>query len=429
MSDSAPHFLVICVGTAGDIHPFLSIAQSLQALGRRVTVITNGYHATRLVDMGLTIVGMGSDEDFLRVIRQPELWDEKKGFATLLARYGEQLQQLETAIRAVVDAAPTIAIVHPIVVPGAAIAREQGLIGSIVSCYLAPSTLRTFHNPMRLGSTRIPDWFPMRWRRGMWRYVERKFIDPLGLGQLNAHRRALQLPPVGTSFLGHLESATDLTVALFPSWFGPTMPDWPQPLLTSDFPLFDAAASDRFSPELETFLAAGDAPLVFTPGTGHLHAKTFFDSALEASTNLGRRAIFLTRERAQIPASLPASVLWQPYVPLAALLPKAAALIHHGGIGTTAEALRAGVPQLVTPFGWDQHDNGARLKALGVGAVIRARRLRPRGLERELRTLLESDAVRAHCARLAVHFKVPLDAKALCGEIERRLDSRDRRPV
>jgi rhamnosyltransferase subunit B len=221
------------------------------------------------------------------------------------------------------------------------------------------------------------------------------------------------------SFLPHIAEAPDLSVTLFPSWFAPAVPDWPHPLVEGDFQLFEVATPEGFTQELSAFLAAGEKPLVFTPGTGNLHAADFFACALSAVHRLGRRAIFLTKERAQIPANLPASVLWQPYAPLSALLAHAAVLIHHGGIGTTAEALRCGTPQLVAPFAWDQFDNGARVTSLGVGMVIPATRLRPRKLARSLQHLCTSEAVRAQCALLASRFTPPHDPLALCREVER----------
>lgn len=152
------------------------------------------------------------------------------------------------------------------------------------------------------------------------------------------------------------------------------MPDWPQPLLTADFQMFDAAPPDSLSSESLEFLAAGDKPLVFTPGTGNVHASAFFACALVAVTSLGERAIFLTNKM-QIPADLPPTVLWQPYVPLSGLLPRTKALVHHGGVGTIAEALRAGVPQLVNVFpALDQFDNGSRVAELGVGLFVPMRR-------------------------------------------------------
>jgi rhamnosyltransferase subunit B len=194
-------------------------------------------------------------------------------------------------------------------------------------------------------------------------------------------------------------------------------------LIEGNFQLFEAATHDGFTEDLSAFLAAGERPLVFTPGTGNLHAAEFFACALAAINRLGRRAIFLTKERAQIPVSLPESVLWQPYVPLFALLPHAAALVHHGGIGTTAEALRSGTPQLIAPFAWDQFDNGARIALLGVGMVIPAKRLRPRKLARSLQNLYTSETIRAQCLLLASRFIPAHDPSALCREVERLLQA------
>ncbi|MDH4418260.1 MAG: glycosyltransferase [Acidovorax sp.] len=124
------------------------------------------------------------------------------------------------------------------------------------------------------------------------------------------------------------------------------------------------------------------------------------------------------KERTQIPAHLPESVLWQPYVPLSALLPHTAALVHHGGIGTTAEALRSGTPQLITPFAWDQFDNGARIASLGAGMVTPATRLRSRKLAHSLQILTTSDTIRARCSQLAIRFMPPHEPTTLCQEVE-----------
>lgn len=129
---------------------------------------------------------------------------------------------------------------------------------------------------------------------------------------------------------------------------------------------------------------------------------------------LGRRAIFLTHHRAQVPEPLPDSVLWVAYAPLQGLLPHCAALIHHGGIGTTAEALRAGVPQLVVPFAHDQFDNGERVKALGVGSTLPAARLRVGNLRRRLEGLLASDDVQAQCRAAAARLAENRGAGAVC---------------
>lgn len=416
--ETTPEYVVVTIGSAGDIHPLLHIARALQGFGRSVTFVTHIHHADLVQRAGLPFIGIGSEADYLRLVANPNLWDPKKAFAALMANYRELLDQIDQAIRSVRVHGPVIALAHPFAVPAAAISRERGSITAIVAMYLAPSNMRSCHDPLTIGPTAVPAWVPMSWRRALWRFVEKGWIDPAAVSHINAAREPHRLPPV-RSLLTHIADAPDLSVTLFPPWFAPAVPDWPRPLIEGDFPLFDAAAKDGFSAELSAFLAAGDKPVVFTPGTANIHAADFFARALAAVDSLGRRAIFLTRERAQVPAQLPPSVLWQPYVPLSALLPRAAALVHHGGIGTTAEALRAGIPQLVTPFAWDQFDNGARVTALGAGVVMPAARLRPRKLARRLEALLTSDAVGARCAHLAARFTAAHDPAALCREIER----------
>ena len=418
MSETTPHYLVITVGTTGDIHPFIRIASALQTLGRKVTFITHSYYENVVCGAGLPFIGIGTDEEFLRVLRNPDIWDPKKGFSALLADYSTGLKQVLEAIRSASAQPPQVVIAHPFAVPGAVIARERGFVKSVVAAYLAPSNLRTCHDPLNIGATSVPRWVPMSWRRALWRFVEKGWIDPVAIDQLNAVRTPLGLSKVH-SFLTHITEAPDLSVTLFPSWFAPAVPDWPRPLIEGDFQLFEAAAQGGFSEELSAFLAAGEKPLVFTPGTGNLHASDFFACAVSAVNQLGRRAIFLSRERSQIPARLPESILWQPYVPLSTLLPQAAALVHHGGIGTTAEALRAGTPQLIAPFAWDQFDNGARIASLGVGVVIPAKRLRPLKLARSLQNLYTSETVRAQCSLLASRLQPPHDPVGLCREIER----------
>lgn len=421
MSETTPHYLVITLGTTGDIHPFMRIASALQTLGRKVTFITFSYYENVVLEAGLAFIGIGTDEEFFRVLRNPDLWDPKKGFSAIFANYSDGLKQIVEAISSVsCTQVPQVVIAHPFAVPGAVIARERGFVTSVVAAYLAPSNLRTCHDPLTIGATSVPHWVPMSWRRALWRFVEKGWVDPVAIAQINAVRTPLGLSKVH-SFLTHITEAPDLSVTLFPSWFAPTVPDWPGPLIEGDFQLFETGAQGGFSDDLTAFLAAGEKLLVFTPGTGNLHARDFFACAVAAVNQLGCRAIFLSKERSQIPTHLPESILWQSYVPLSVLLRHAAVLVHHGGIGTTAEALRSGIPQLVAPFAWDQFDNGARIASLGVGMVIPARRWRPRKLARSLQHLYTSETVRAQCALLASRFLPPHDPVGLCREVERLL--------
>lgn len=400
MSESTAHYLLITAGTTGDMYPFMHLARSLQALGKRVTLIANADHEHLIRSAGLPYVALATGPNFLRFFMDPSAIDPETGRPAFGDFYRNMTLQVDEAVRSLGRQEDCVAVVQPCLLPGAAVSRERGRIRSIVAVHLAPAGLRSCHDPMTIGAIAVPAWVPMGWRRAALRYIEKRWQDPMVIPQINAVRAAAGLTPVASA-QAHLDAIPDHSIALFPPWFAPPAPDWPSNLVIAGFPLEAATLSQPFGPELSAFLAGGDPPLVFTPGTGNERAADFFRTALAATQALGRRAIFLSRKREQVPVALPATVLWQPFVPLSALLPHSALLVHHGGIGTTAEALRAGIPQLITPFAFDQFDNGRRIGLLGAGRAIPARRLRPGALARALAHLSASDAVRARCGELA----------------------------
>jgi rhamnosyltransferase subunit B len=298
-------------------------------------------------------------------------------------------------------------LVHPLALPEADLCRAARPGLRVAAAFLAPSNLPTVHDPLMLGPWRVPRWVPHGVRRRLWRSLGSRFIDPVALPGVNAARTLAGLAPV-TSLIDTLFSIADLSIALFPDWFAPIQPDWPQPLVQSGFPRYEPDPQAALSPELLHFLGQGGRPLVFTPGTGNRQARAYFEHAAEAAALLGERAIFLTPHRDALPPELPHHVLWQEYVPLRALLPHVAVLVHHGGIGTTAEALHAGRAQLVVPLAHDQFDNGARVEALGVGLSLPATRLTTRRLVKRLGALLDAqldkDGLAGRCRTVAGNF-------------------------
>ncbi len=144
--------------------------------------------------------------------------------------------------------------------------------------------------------------------------------------------------------------------------------------------------------------------MVFAPGTANRQAARFFRAGADACRRLGRRGLLLTRFAEQIPDPLPFGVRHAEYAPFGSLLPRAAALVHHGGIGTAAQALRAGCPQLVMPMAFDQPDNAVRLQRLGVGSYLRPSRFTGMAVARELETLLGSEVVARACRAAARRF-------------------------
>jgi len=235
-------------------------------------------------------------------------------------------------------------------------------------------------------------------------------LDRICGPELNRLRGELGLAPA-TRIMGRWMHSPQGVLGLFPDWFAPPQSDWPSQLSLTGFPLFDEAGFHEMDAGLQDFLAAGEAPVVFTPGSTMLEGQTFFLTAMQALRKLGRRGIFLTKDAQQVPP-LPPEILLRPYVPMSTLLPRSAALVHHGGIGTTALAFAAGIPQLATPFAHDQFDNSARLERLGCGVRLDAP-AQAQPLTEALQHLLESPEVAAQCRALQARVD---SSEVACGK-------------
>jgi rhamnosyltransferase subunit B len=206
------------------------------------------------------------------------------------------------------------------------------------------------------------------------------------------------------------DGATYRNIGFFSDWFG----DPPAGVEPAGFAMLDDALVPPLPAELENFLGRDAPPVVFTPGSFMRGADIFFRESLAACEALNLRAIFLTPYREQLPASLPASVLHFKYVSLQRLAPRSAALVHHGGIGTCAQGLRAGIPQLVTPVFFDQPDNAARLAALGVSDGISAGAYGKDEAAAKLQMLMRSHMVKQNCSRIRARFDAQEPLRRIC---------------
>lgn len=410
-------YVVATWGSMGDVNPFLGIAGGLKARGHAVTFLTNQMFEDLALEAGVDFHPIATMVEVQMTLNDPNLWHARKGFEVIWRSSVPAQRLLADYLMRQPDADSLTVIAHPLTLPGAAVAHDRVPGQRLVATYLAPGNLRTVHDPMRLGPTCVPTWVPQAWRRWLWQRVDKDFLDPITLPDVNALRTSHGLAPVAR-YADMLYGAADVSLLLFPDWFGPMHADWPQPLVQTDFPLFDGFAAQDLGDDLRQFLAAGDAPLVFTFGSAMTHAADAFAASVEACRRLGRRGLLLTMFSEQVPHDLPANVKWFPYVPFRDLLPHVAAIVHHGGIGSTAESLRAGVPQLIVPMAYDQFDNGARVAALGVGTTLRRTRYRPDAVAKRLDGLLRSERVKANCAAVGERFRGRDSLQRVCDSIE-----------
>lgn len=384
-------------GSAGDVFPMLGLALALRRRGHEVTLATN-EHFTQIVRRhGVAFEPLGTAAEFDACTRHPDLWEPRRAFAhifgfvkPILRRQYELHQDL---------AGGQGAAVTNVFGFGALFARER-LGVPVVTMHCQPGVLWSDHKPPRMPGMAGPRWL----RRLLFRIGERFFVDPTAGPFLNGWRGELGLPPLRR--LVRSWHSPGGVVCLFPEWYCPPRPDWPARLVQTDFPLWNDGTGEGLPPDLATFLDAGPPPVVFTPGSANVHGREFFAACVEACRRLGRRGLLATAYPDQLPAALPKGIRNVRYAPFDVLLPRAAAFVHHGGIGSTSQGLAAGVPQVIRPLAHDQFDNAERVRGLGAGGELAVKRFTGARLAALLGELLGSAQAAAACRAAAERLRV-----------------------
>ncbi|GAB6910028.1 hypothetical protein JCM12296A_58770 [Desulfosarcina cetonica] len=266
----------------------------------------------------------------------------------------------------------------------------------------------------------MPYWMPKFYKEILWRLIDKAadlFLGP----PINKMLNMLELPPAKSIIRNWIHSP-DKVIGLFPSWFAEPQPDWPKNTELTNFICFDEASRNPMPAKLEAFIGHGEPTVVFTAGTAVKNAATFFKESVKACERLNVRGVFLSRYKDPIPNPLPDTILYCEYAPFSKLLPLSSALVHHGGIGTCAQALSAGIPQLLTPFGMDQHDNSSRLIKLGVGDEISMKKYKSSIVAKKLGILLADEDVHASCKKIADKMKNSDPLSHVCQIIEDQVD-------
>jgi UDP:flavonoid glycosyltransferase YjiC (YdhE family) len=192
-----------------------------------------------------------------------------------------------------------------------------------------------------------------------------------------------------------------LHLAAFSKRLVDKQPDWPAQTIVTGFPWFDSDGGAGLPAALARFLDGAPPPLVFTLGTAvAMDAGPFYEISAQAARALGRRAVLILKDARNRPPTLPGGVAAFEYAPFSELFPRAAAIVHHGGIGTTGLAMRSGRPMLVMPCAWDQPDNAERVARLGISRTIPRPRYTPARVAAELRRLLDDPAYERRAAEV-----------------------------
>jgi UDP:flavonoid glycosyltransferase YjiC (YdhE family) len=388
------HAILANVGTGGDVFPYVGLGVRLRARGHRVTLAVNAPFRKLAEAHDLEFCSLVSESDTEAFLSHPDLWHPYRS-ALFLSRWATPLIQAQYAALVELAADPdTVLIASPAIFAARFVQEKLGR--PLVSVILQPWLLQSVHVPPILPGLPLPSWAPRPIGHLYWRLVD--FVGDRLIGRpFNQIRVRLGLRPVRQLFRWWLSPS--LVLGLFPDWYAPAQPDWPPQVHLTGFPMFDGGTTG-LPKDVAEFCAAGTPPVAFTFGTGMRHGTRVFGAAIEACRLLGVRGLLLTRYAHQLPAPLPASVRHVSFAPFAELFPRCAAVVHHGGIGTTGRALTAGTPQLVMPHAYDQIDNATRVQRLGAGSWLRPRHFTGAHLARALTELMQ-DPVRQRCQAIA----------------------------
>ena len=396
------HILLLPFGTSGSIFPFIWLGRMLLARGHRVTMIASAVYQQTAESVGIGFFPPAPDVLPL-MLADAGLWRPGSNKQVAFTYAGEAIGPCAEAIdRVIRELGKPDLMLAPMISFGARIAREKHGI-SLITVHFYPAAMMSADDvPLVLPGFRFLRMLPLPLRKFILSLPSPydRFAMPAVVAACAVHGVR---PP--TRLWKPWHHSPDGVLALFPSWYGRVEKDHPDNTLQWDFPLEDMAQQRGMEQDLERFLTAGERPILFTAGTGQYHAAGFFKIAVRMVSELGCRAVFLTAKTEQLPKDLPASIFVSAYAPFSLLLPRAAVMVHHGGIGTVAQCLAAGIPQIVVHMSLDQPDNAARVERLGAGLSLGIARLTAERLLPLLKRCLEDGTIRENALQHARHLR------------------------
>ncbi len=391
-----PKILLATFGSRGDVHPFVAVGQALLREGCRAVVATSPEHRELIRRSGLEYVEVGLEADEvlgplgldMQTLARSLAKNDRFLFEKIIFPYlKEAYEQLYSKCEKY-----NVILAHLLAFSAQAVAEKRGLL--LVLLTLSPILLPSAHDPPKgWGSPFIQEpktALGLSYNRFGLR-VAAEFAW-LWAAPLRRFRRELGLPPRG-GFGFFSPPDPDLeTIGLFSPLLTTAPPAAGQKILIAGQSFFDDPGAEDPAERsvLERFLSEGPPPTVVTLGSFFVHdGLSHARAALAAARALSERLMLLARKEDVVALQQEAgrTVFVGSYLRHSALFPRASLIVHHGGVGTSGQAMRAGRPQLVTPYLGEQQDNAARLKRLGVARVLPGRRVTAAALATELLAL------------------------------------------
>lgn len=412
-------------GSFGDLHPYLAVALELNQRGHTPVIATSEVYRAKVEALGLSFAPVRPDVGELITDQKflEKLWHPRSGTRYLVREY--LLPSVDASYEDLLEICrgADLLLTHAIAYAGPLVAEKLRL--RWLSVALQPLLFLSAQDQPALPP--LPFLHRLKPGPAVYRALfafSRRLSAPWGKPIHDLRRRA-GLPPFTGSVFFDATFSPYGTLACFSKHFAQPQPDWPRNVTVCGFPFFD-----RLGPEdcdlgsLHDFLNNGEPPLLFTLGSSAiLQAGSFYHESLHAVQNSKWRAVLLVgKDRAKaLPSSIPPNVHVAAYASYSEIMPRCAAIIHQGGIGTTAQALRSGRPMIVVPWSHDQPDNARLAERLGAGRIIPRSRYTAERIVRELTALLADPKYAAQAERIGTAIASEDAAAAACDAIEKQL--------
>jgi UDP:flavonoid glycosyltransferase YjiC (YdhE family) len=419
------HFSIVLsnIGTYGDINPLIAIALELKRRGHVPVMALPEVYRPKIKPIGLEFHAVRPDIDPTNSLLIEMIYDIKKGTETGLRQF--LFPVLRQTYDDLLDAATKperadLLLLGELNYAGPLVAEVTGIPWA--SYVLAPLSFFSAFDPPVLppyprlakADRAVPGFG--RLIKRLARFTSRKWPEPI-----YELRRELGLPK-GTNPLFDAKHSPNLVLALFSRVLGVEQKDWPAHTLITGFCFYDADAGNASLPaNLEEFLSAGEAPIVFTLGSAAvLAAGQFYELSAQAAIRMGVRAVLLigTDPRNRPQTALPDSICLAEYAPYSAVFPRASLVVHQGGVGTTAQCLRAGKPMLIMPYSHDQPDNARRMRRLKVAKSIQKSSYTPPRVARKLEAMLADPSFGQQAQAVAKQLEQEDGVRVACDALE-----------
>ncbi len=408
--------VIASTGSLGDLHPAMGLALELKARGYQIAFATSAVYQKKIEQAGINYhllrPDLPKDQETIEKIMHPIKGAEFFFRQLILPALSETYADLTEIVTGC-----DLLIANGLIFPASLVSEKTGIPWILYE--LQPTSFFSIYEPPVLATapylakSRFLGVWAVKLFKQLAKLMTRSWAEPI-----HQLRKELELPDVHHPMFFEGKFSADLVLAMFDSVFAQPQPDWAKQTKVTGFVFYDRLSPDRgLSGELQEFLAAGEAPIVFTLGSAAVKtAGNFYAESLAALEKLGCRAVFLVGDR-QLD-NLSSRMIAVDYAPYSELFPLAKAIVHQGGIGTTAQALRAGVPMLVVPFSLDQPDNAARIVRLGVGRIISRKKYQQKQVVKELQLLLNNPQYKTKAVEISQIIQAENGVRTACDKIE-----------